>query len=179
MSLAALLLKVYLFFENIYYKVMDGLASVRLPVYRFFVNPIENRKLPSFPFALLVLVVIIVALFALFQGPAVGRSATIIVSGPNGELLSGAQVTLSLAGKKIASAETTFGSVYFNDLPREVLSLKAEKESYLLYADKLESGQKKLEIKLSLTEEALRQQISQPTPAAVNWKNKFGLFSPE
>ena len=51
--------KLYFAIEDQYYGVMDFFdKKLGLPVYKFFVDPIENNGVPSFPFALLFLALI-------------------------------------------------------------------------------------------------------------------------
>jgi len=92
--------------DTFYYPVVEGLASAGFPVYPWFVDPIENRGLPSFPFALLIFFAIIAALLLFFLAPQTAAVSVNLLS-ESGEPVANASVQLFL---DYASDENLLGS---------------------------------------------------------------------
>lgn len=117
MSVQGFLLRAYFSVENGYYNFMDFLEKLRIPVYEFFVHPIENRRVPSFPVFVLILLMIIFLLAGLaFKNPGQALSLTLSVSGPQNAQVSVFQGPASL------TRTVSQGSFYvFNVSKGEVL----------------------------------------------------------
>ncbi|MBS3069944.1 hypothetical protein J4220_00365 [Candidatus Micrarchaeota archaeon] len=117
--------KFYFAIEDRYYAFCDWLDKSGIKVYDFFVNPIENRGVPSFPFFILLLAIIIGGIaFALsgaqIQLPFGNTIATdvTVLSGSN-EPLSGAKVTLTLDDGTEFTEITKNGIAHFEGLPKD------------------------------------------------------------
>ncbi|MGB9577299.1 MAG: hypothetical protein ACP5IG_04100 [Candidatus Micrarchaeia archaeon] len=164
-GLLAFLLKAYFRVEGGYYKVMDALQKAGVPAYKFFVNPIEARGVPSFPvFALIVAAVAFVVLSLALPVAPQARDLEVIVTGLQGERVSGARVTLFFGGKELASTATVLGSAKFAGVPLQVLSIKIEKEGYAAYSNKIPAGLRAFNavIELSEEEKARREALAPP-----------------
>lgn len=73
------LLRIYFFLEGLYYKFMDFIdKKLRIPVYRFFISPLEERRIPSFPVFVLIVVVVLAVLFIVLS-PSHGISSNTFV----------------------------------------------------------------------------------------------------
>jgi len=81
--------------DTFYYPVIDGLASAGVPVYPWFVDPIENRGLPSFPFALLAFLAVIAALLLFLLTPQTAAVSVNLLS-ESGDPVGQANVQLFL-----------------------------------------------------------------------------------
>ena len=113
--------------EDAYYNFMDGLESSGIKVYEWFINPIEDRGMPSMPvFFLGVMLLLAGVLFAAlslsgseipFVGPGSGDvNVAVSVTGPDSAKLDGVQVKLS-AGDASRSAQTKNGVANFDSVP--------------------------------------------------------------
>ena len=117
--------KFYFAIEDRYYAFCDSLDKAGIKIYDFFVNPIENRGLPSFPFFILLLALIIGGIaFALsgaqFQlpfGNTVAMDVTVLSE--SNEPLSGAKVTLTLDDGTEFTEITKNGIAHFEGLPKD------------------------------------------------------------
>jgi len=72
------LLKLYFAIEGAYYKFLDFLQKLGIPVYRFFVSPLEERGVPSFPVFILIILLILGFLF-LFLIPKQSSTSVFVV----------------------------------------------------------------------------------------------------
>lgn len=125
--------------EDAYYNFMDGLENSGIKVYEWFVNPIEDRGLPSMPFFFLgVFLVLGAALFAVltFAGspfPGLGGSTlsvAVSVSGPDSSPIDGVQVKLS-AGDSVVSARTKNGIANFEAVPyAKTMTVRVDHEGF-------------------------------------------------
>ncbi len=122
--------------EEKYYELME-----RLHLVDAFVRPIEERGIPSFPVAVLLVLLIIAALAAglwfLFAGgaPQAQGEFKITVLSTDGTLLDGALVQVYDGSDKLDSGSTAKGIVYFDALPRKTLTLRVNKDGYELFED--------------------------------------------
>ncbi|MEW5955667.1 MAG: carboxypeptidase-like regulatory domain-containing protein [Candidatus Micrarchaeota archaeon] len=143
MDLLALLLKVYFGVEGVYYKACDLLQKIHLPVYSWFVNPLEKRGVPSFLVFLFIVFVALVGgvVYSSVSQPYAGTaSLEVIVYAPSGERVDGAQVTVLIKGETF-SAETQYGSAFFSELPRgQQATVRVEKQGYEPDSQKIIAG---------------------------------------
>lgn len=118
--------------EDKYYAGLDWLDAHGVPVYRV-VDAIEAQNIPSFPVAMLLLVLVLGGLwFALSGNLGGGNALTITVIDGTQTPISGARVELSgdnfVAQSLLTDAR---GKVTFSGLPQGVLlTLSASKEDY-------------------------------------------------
>ena len=97
MSVQGSLLKAYFTLEDKYYGLMDFLEKLKIPVYEFFIHPIENRRIPSFPvFLIILIIVILLAAGLVFRSPAQKFDLTLSVLGPSTAQVSVFQGPVSL-----------------------------------------------------------------------------------
>ncbi len=110
MGLQADLLKFYFEIESKYYALCDSLEKHRVPIYDYFVTPLEKSGFPSFPVAVIALLLVGVAAFALISMPAPSASVKDVyvkVLGSDGQPLENALVELlSISREVIASASS-------------------------------------------------------------------------
>ncbi|MEW5955532.1 MAG: carboxypeptidase regulatory-like domain-containing protein, partial [Candidatus Micrarchaeota archaeon] len=130
MPFPAFLVKAYFSAEDLYYKAADLLQKkLHVPVYKYYVDPIENTGTPSFPVTLAIIAAILFSLGIVVAGaPKIAFQVTVM----HGSIpLEGATVTLS-GGTYFAELETDEnGQVLFEDIPEGTeLSLAAGKEGY-------------------------------------------------
>ncbi|MCL5011497.1 MAG: hypothetical protein M1594_01220 [Candidatus Marsarchaeota archaeon] len=96
MSIQGSLLKAYFTLEDKYYGLMDFFEKIKIPVYEFFVHPIENRRIPSFPVFLIILIIILLAFGLVFRSPVQKFDLTLSISGPSTAQVSVFQGAVSL-----------------------------------------------------------------------------------
>ncbi|MEM0476008.1 MAG: carboxypeptidase-like regulatory domain-containing protein, partial [Candidatus Norongarragalinales archaeon] len=117
--------------EEKYYALMEKLRLVDV-----FVRPIEERGIPSFPIAVLLLVLIVTGVaFAAWTFFAVPPSQPvqafrITVRSADGSLLDGALVEVWDGSDKIASKQTRKGVASFDSLPAKTLTVRASKAGF-------------------------------------------------
>lgn len=110
--------------EDKYYNFMDGLEASGVKVYEWFINPIEDRGMPSMPvFIIGTLLLLGLGAFAIMTalggglpGGAQAVSVAVKVTGPDGANLDGVLVKLS-AGEEVFSVKTKNGVANFADVP--------------------------------------------------------------
>jgi len=130
---------IYFSIEDRYYAFMDYLEEkVHIPVYNFFVNPIEDSGIPSFPFALLLFFVLLGAGFYAYMAyfAASSTSVQISVLGANNEALSGVTVTLLVDGEEFnVSASDENGVALFEGVPvGKTATVKIERDGFEPFA---------------------------------------------
>ncbi len=136
MDLRALLLKLYFNVESAYYEFLDALDNYA-PVYKTFVNPIEDAGYPSFPVYSILLVVALAVLF--FFSHAVQPTGTLVltVQDTQGAVLPGATVlvfttTGSDSALQVAAGVSDFtGRVGFVGIPVKPLRLQVSRQGYV------------------------------------------------
>jgi len=64
MASQSLLHKLYFAFEEVHYGIMDVLQQIGLPVYKYYVVPVEKRGIPSFLFGFLLLFLLLAGAYA-------------------------------------------------------------------------------------------------------------------
>ncbi|MFA6048562.1 MAG: carboxypeptidase-like regulatory domain-containing protein [Candidatus Micrarchaeia archaeon] len=123
------LLKAYFAVEDQYYNVCDFLQNSGVPVYKYWVDPIESRGVPSFPVTIGVFVLLALLLWLLMQ-PAGLFVLTVKVSA-GGKPLSGANVSLAYGGELFWHPSSTKGSAVFEGVPYGArVLLNASKQGY-------------------------------------------------
>ncbi|MDD4251448.1 MAG: carboxypeptidase-like regulatory domain-containing protein, partial [Candidatus ainarchaeum sp.] len=113
--------------EDAWYKFVDKVSD-KLPVFGTIVDKIEEKKIPTFPVAIaLVLILLFVILFLLF---GTSSALTVIVKDSNGNIVSAAQVTLYESGTQVDFRETdTTGKAIFY-VQNSKYSIKVDKQGY-------------------------------------------------
>ncbi|MBI5228669.1 hypothetical protein HY991_01055 [Candidatus Micrarchaeota archaeon] len=131
MGLKEALLKGYFAIEDGYYKLMDALQRIGLPVYNWFVNPIESHGIPSFPAALLILIFLFFAAFLLLSQPQPIVEMKVMVTSES-KPLSGVKVEVFAGEELVASLFTDKkGLALFENPEIQKFTVKASKEGYL------------------------------------------------
>jgi hypothetical protein len=121
------LLGIYLKLEDGYYAVMDALDGAGVPVYKYWVDPIESRGVPSFPVTVLVLLAILALLLFTFGG--FGQTADFEVAVfKDGARVSDAVVEVYDGDVMLATANTVDGSAVFVGMPLKQLEFRAHKD---------------------------------------------------
>jgi hypothetical protein len=175
MPLGDALRNVYFALEDGYYDIADALDA-HVPFYKYFVEPIEKRRIPSFP----VFVLLIAALFTsayMLLTPAPGYGA-LTVNVLAGEEATNASVELYVGDKLLDSAVADKGIANFKDVPLgkrlRIVASKAgfEPESRELV---LEDASKTVRIRFGATQPQKKARFSvlllsgdteQPVPGA-------------
>ncbi len=125
-----LLSKVYFALEDKYYDACDFLHNAGIPIYKFWVDPIESRGVPSFPVTMGVFFLILLALFLLLQPAPLVDVTVKVVAG--GKALGGANVSLQYGGQLFWRYSSTGGNAVFEGLkPGERALLNASKQGYV------------------------------------------------
>ncbi len=117
MGIGESLKQAYFAVEDQYYAVMDFFdQKIGLPVYKFFVDPIENNGVPSFPFALLLLALATGGAFLLLSPSSVDLSVT--VRSAEGVAIQGATVTAFVGGSEFGTqVSSPKGEAVFKGIP--------------------------------------------------------------
>ncbi len=124
------LAKGYFWLEDRYYDVCDFLQNAGIPVYKYWVEPLESRGVPSFPVTVGVLVLLLLLLWLLMQPAPLVDLAVKVVSG--GKVISGANVSLSYDGNLVWRYSSVSGSANFPGLkPGTRVLLNASKQGYV------------------------------------------------
>ncbi len=125
------------FWENVegkYYAFCDTLQDHGIPVYDFFVYPLEDRGIPSLPAAVIIILALLLgigwlALGGLSLEPS-SYSLKASVYGESGPI-DGAVLTLSQDGSVISKTKSNEGgSASFDALAKGEYSLEVEKENF-------------------------------------------------
>ncbi|MDP3742329.1 MAG: carboxypeptidase-like regulatory domain-containing protein, partial [Candidatus Micrarchaeota archaeon] len=116
-SFAGKLKAFYYKLEDKYYALLDSLHEKGIDLYKYFVEPIENRGVPSFPVAIaLALVILGGVLFGASIIAMPTGTVNISLSTASGSV-DGIPVTLVLDGNDFATKSTTDGIVTFSGVP--------------------------------------------------------------
>jgi hypothetical protein len=159
----------YLRAEEKYYALCDTLDQrYHVPVYRYWVNPLESRGIPSFPVALGVLVLLFAIIVWAVVSALVPAAAELRVTvfSESGERLQGAHVEVrDDEGEVLAFADTNAAGVaVLAGVPIEPLVVRVEKEGYSVAEELLDPAQQKT---LSLTLTPLPVATPEPAPESV------------
>jgi len=139
--------------EDKYYAVLDNLFEKGVDLYKYFVEPIESRGVPSFPVAIALLLVLLGGIIygaSLTLGPTTGN-LTISVSGTD---LDSIPVTLVIDGTDFATKDTVNRTVSFDGVPlNRQTQIKITQEGYapVLKTVSLRSASNTETIRLSST----------------------------
>jgi hypothetical protein len=158
-ELQALLLRYYFDLEQRYYYLMDYLEDrFRLPVYERYVDPIEERGVPSFPVTILLIVLLLSAVFVLWPRPIPTADLVVRTLSGTGETLDDVRVLLTSADGEFTDFRTTTnGIATFEDIAIRIYSLNASKEGFSPASAEVDLGTQLL-VALSLGS------LEQPTP---------------
>ncbi len=119
MGIRADLLKFYFEVEAHYYKFCDWLEKQNVPVYEYFVTPLEKVGYPSFPVAIGILVILLAAVLFTFTASTTPtfKSVHISVLGNNSQPVEGALVELLTSQSVVVANGSTnaSGEVFFGD----------------------------------------------------------------
>ncbi|MFH0922589.1 MAG: hypothetical protein V1811_00855, partial [Candidatus Micrarchaeota archaeon] len=144
------IVKAYFAIEDKYYGLMDFLEdNIRLPVYEYFVEPIESRGVPSFPIFVILLLALFGGLFYLLQPSSFGLTVS-VTSASDGSLIDGAQILLIDSAGGTQSAVTLEGSVLFTGLSSSQLplSIKVSKQGFVDGGANVASPVEKIDVSL-------------------------------
>ena len=111
------LAKLYFTLEEKYYQLNDWIeAKLKIPVYKYWIEPVEKQRIPSFPVSVLIWIAIIAgALFLLLPG---APSTTLTVSVmSDSAFIDKAPVDLLLEGELFKTQITTQGIAEFTGVP--------------------------------------------------------------
>jgi len=112
----------YFSVEDKYYELMDYLEDkVRVPVYEYFVEPIEKNGIPSFPVGVLAILLVGLGIFMVTTGGSQTGEVAISLLSASGQAVDGATITLylgdSAGGEVIGYAKSTNGKATFSGVP--------------------------------------------------------------
>jgi len=111
----------YFSVEDKYYELMDYLEDkVRVPVYEYFVEPIEKNGVPSFPIGVLLILLVGLGAFMVATGGGQTGEVSISLLSAAGKAVNGATVTLYLGdtnGDIIGEAVSSNGKATFSGVP--------------------------------------------------------------
>ena len=115
--------------EEKYYSLMDWLQEKGAHAYDWFVNPLEDRGIPSLPVAALLVIAVLCGLFLVLATQAGVSLQVNAASG--GAPLAGAKVTVFAADKEFSAVTDSSGTARFDNLPRGGNALvRVEKEGF-------------------------------------------------
>ncbi|MFH0922805.1 MAG: hypothetical protein V1811_01985, partial [Candidatus Micrarchaeota archaeon] len=122
MGIVDSLKKIYFSIEDKYYALADSIEKTGIKIYEWFINPIEERGLPSFPFFLILVALLLGgAYFGITMLMGGQQNATVRVTVlANGMPVEGAQVKLFLRGQDTPLVATTVNGVATFQAPNGV-----------------------------------------------------------
>ncbi len=106
----------YYKFEDRYYALLDGLHEKGVDLYKYFVEPIESKGIPSFPVACALMLLLLGGIIygaSIITAPTTG-TLTVRVSGAN---LDNIPVTLVIDDSDFDTKQTSNGTVLFEGVP--------------------------------------------------------------
>ncbi|MDP3742495.1 MAG: hypothetical protein Q8R15_04220, partial [Candidatus Micrarchaeota archaeon] len=177
MGIRADLLKFYFEVEARYYSFCDWLEKQSVPVYEYFITPVENAGWPSFPVAFGLLLVLIAAvafsLSSLSIVPSGENAVYIVVLGNNHEPVEGALVELVATGNLVVASGATnaTGEVYFADR-QNALQVKITHSDFETLMRALRPS-----LNLQLTSKTISQLNSEPPSRGNEQLGFIGDFS--
>lgn len=143
--------RLYFALEDAYYSLMDFLNNHGLPVYKYYVVPVERKGIPSFAFSFVLLFLVAVGGFGLilYGGPAFDQIRQLIpvslefptilpataklrfsVEAENGDPIWDAVVEVYDQGTLIASNKTLNGVALFEAIPLKMISYNISKRGF-------------------------------------------------
>ncbi len=143
--------KIYFFFENIYYSIVDAIDKV-IPIGKL-VDAID-KVFPSFLLSIIFLVVLIWLLFSIFSGIGQATVLEVNITDTLNMPISGATTILSIADSNTTLQTGTFGDVLFENFnyKKKPIKLIIQKEAYLPQVKeiKLKRGNNSINVKLEI-----------------------------
>ncbi|MFH1056930.1 MAG: carboxypeptidase-like regulatory domain-containing protein, partial [Candidatus Micrarchaeota archaeon] len=129
--------KFYSSLEDHYYAFCDSLEDAGVKIYEWFVNPIEDHGIPSFPVFILLLALIVGGAAFLLTGFSFGPSSVDVEITVLSESkpVNGAQVTLELEDGTEFTELTRSGMVLFKGLPKDASATLRVKHTSGTYDD--------------------------------------------
>ena len=128
------ILQAYFLVEEQYYKLLDVLEErFAVPVYDYFVDPIESRGIPSFLVALLLFLLLVggsLLVLTAVQAPNLQVTVYGKLDATHSVLLDGAEVELSDGVTVLSTQKTKKGRVTFQNVPLVTLTVRAHKDGY-------------------------------------------------
>ncbi|HLC38288.1 MAG TPA: carboxypeptidase-like regulatory domain-containing protein, partial [Candidatus Norongarragalinales archaeon] len=117
-----------------WYGFCDALEEKGVKIYEYFVNPLENRGIPSLPVAIILILLLLGLLAWLLFGFALAPKSQVYslgvsVSSDNAGV-DDARVSLSLYDSDVALLKTAGGRALFEDLPSGSYSVSVSKEGF-------------------------------------------------
>src|SRR3989344_3635080 len=167
------------FFESIessYYSFCDSLQEKGIKIYDWFVNPLEDHGIPSFPaFVIILLLLLLGAGWLAFGGIPTQAQASfelsVSVSTEKGGV-EGAAVSLFKDGSFVSKEKTKGGIVLFEGLAQGEYSIEVQKEGFQNSTQKvLVPDQKYLEITLKSRASSRVQPSGRTTPDSITLSN--------
>ena len=167
------------FFESVessYYSFCDSLQEKGIKIYDWFVNPLEDRGIPSLPaFAIILLLLLLGAGWLAFGGVATqaqdSYELSVSVSNEKGGV-DGAMVSLFKGGSLVSKEKTKGGIALFESLEQGEYSLEVQKEGFQNATQNvLVPDQKYLEITLKSGASPRVQPNGKTTPESVTFAN--------
>ncbi|MFH0971224.1 MAG: carboxypeptidase regulatory-like domain-containing protein [Candidatus Micrarchaeota archaeon] len=123
--------------NELYHKLEDGYYSfcdylekeVKVPIYELFINPIEDKGIPSFPVVIAIFLILVVGGF--FLATSMQSTSLKVVVTADGAKINGAQVVLTADGLS-KQLNTENGLAEFKQLPKgKKARLTVTKEGYI------------------------------------------------
>ncbi|MFH0714049.1 MAG: hypothetical protein V1722_00210, partial [Candidatus Micrarchaeota archaeon] len=102
--------------EDKYYALLDNLHDKGVDLYKYFVEPIESRGIPSFPVAIALILLVLGGIFFVASSSFIPSSATVTVHVAGAEN-STIPVTIVVDGTDFATKNTVNGVVTFENVP--------------------------------------------------------------
>lgn len=125
-----LLADFYTGLENGYYSAMDWLQEKGVPVYGV-IDAIEGANMPSFPIAIILVLLALYGIFLLAGGALGGSALTVTVLDADNSPVQGAAVSASLDGKILDSQATDSKGMALLKIPQNSnVQLKASRQGY-------------------------------------------------
>ena len=135
-----------------YYGFCDSLEDKGIKVYEWFVNPLEDRGIPSFYAFIIILLLLFAGGVAMLLGPPSSNiySLGVTVSDENGNPLDDAAVTLASGEDYYSILKTAGGTVSFDELKEGEYELSVSKDGFEDYSTTtLVPQEKTVEVSLS------------------------------
>ncbi|HLD75380.1 MAG TPA: hypothetical protein VI874_00045, partial [Candidatus Norongarragalinales archaeon] len=141
--------KAYTSIEDAYYSFMEWLQEHGVPVFDYFVKPLEEKGIPSFPVLFLLITGLLAAVFLLVSGVAAGPRDVSITVVANSSAIDGALVELLLEGSVFDSQTTIKGRSFFQSVPAVNLEVHVNKTGYPVAFRTLRADMRSLRVDLT------------------------------
>ncbi len=148
------ILQAYFLLEEQYYKLLDVLEErFALPVYDFFVEPIESRGVPSFIVALLLFVLLVggsLVVLTASAPPSLQVSVFGKVDATHTIPLDGALIVVSDDSGVLYTQTAKKGKTTFSNIPQKLLTVKASRDGFKAASTNVDASAKSV-LRLELT----------------------------